>query len=172
MTKVRSAMLVLSGLGLIIGFQNCGGALNGVGDAQGAISSSEKASLVGRYEVEDFIATSSCPDVDSGDALCASVYKEDSAQTGQVVEFLSDGTLVVEGACNTYYSEYQISGNALAMLSIGDLSGTNVVCDGPAQKEESLLLHRLGAAVRLAKDGPTEISIYTDQSSALRLKAL
>lgn len=169
--KVRVGVSLLAGLVLMVGFQNCGGPVGGVGDsASHDFPLNEKANLVGRFEVDKFIATSSCPDMDLDGVVCAATYKEENAKIKQVVEFLADGTLIVEGACNTYYSQYDLETNgSLGRIAVDELSGTSASCDGLEAEEESLLVYRLSQSVRVVEEGPQSLTIYTDRSSAVKL---
>ncbi|HAG91399.1 MAG TPA: hypothetical protein DCL41_05980 [Bdellovibrionales bacterium] len=173
--KVRAIVVSVACLGLLVGFQNCGGAVGpSAPDALGSSPTpTSKASLSGTYEVNKFIATSSCPDLDTTEleVECAAIYEEEAASSSHTVEFQSDGTLVVQGPCNTFYGqyEYQTSGS-LGQLRISDLLGTSANCGNAIDKEEEdLLLKRLGKAVRTVSDGPDSITIYTDQSSAISI---
>lgn len=167
--KVRVILSSLIGLSLMLGFQNCGAPvssdLNSVSP-----NSSEKLNLVGRFEIDKFVSTSSCPDVDSGELACAARYEEVDAKLRQVVEFLSDGTLIIEGACNTYYSRYELESNGdIGRFYVNELAGTSSACGGEEAEEESLLVYRLSQSVRLVKEGPSNLVIFTDRSSALKL---
>lgn len=172
--RLRAIAISIAGLGLIMGFQNCGGPVGSGGDAELLKSEPDSAaSLSGKFKIEKFVATSKCPDVDLEDGACAAAYKEDDALTEQKVEFLEDGTLIVEAACNTYYADYEFSSNGtLGKIAVGNLSGTSAKCDGEAAEEESVLVHRLSKSVRIVEEGPQDLTLFTDQSSALKLKAL
>ena len=169
--KVRVGISVLAGLALMMGFQNCGGPVE-MGEAGSTnFQTNEKVGLIGRFEIDKFIATSSCPDLDPDGVTCAAIYEEEEAQLTQVVEFLSDGTLIVEGACNTYYSSYELESNgSIAKFAVGELSGTSAACSGMEAEEESLLVFRLTQSVRLVEEGPESLTIFTDRSSALKLE--
>lgn len=170
--RVRVGLSLLTGLALMIGFQNCAGPTAGVGNSAAQnFPINEKASVIGRFEVDKFISTSSCPDIEPDGLVCAAIYQEEEAQMKQVVEFLADGTLIIEGACNTYYSKYKIESNgSLGRIAVGELSGTSAACDGLEAEEESLLVYRLSKSVRVVEEGSQALTIFTDQSSALRLE--
>lgn len=171
--KVRAMAISIAGLGLIMGFQNCGGPVGSTGGAELLKPGTEgSSSISGKFKIEKFVATSKCPDIDLEDGACAAVYEEDDALTEQSVEFHEDGTLIVEAACNTYYAEYEFSSNGtLGKIAVGNLSGTSAKCDGEAAEEESVLVHRLSKSVRIVEEGPKDMTLFTDQSSALKLKA-
>lgn len=167
----KQSLIVLSlGFILVMGFQNCSGTNSPDEPSNSYPVGSEKASLEGRFEVDKFISTSSCPDVSSADLVCSSIFSEEESETFQSVEFMSDGTLIVEGACNTYFSQYRLEGDiGLGHFYVDELSGTSKVCSGAEAEEENLLLHRLAQSVRIVADSAESLTIYTDQSSALKL---
>lgn len=171
--KVRALISAFAGLGLLIGFQNCAGPTSLEGESGELSQPSEKASIKGRYKVSDFIATSSCPDMDmDGEGLaCAAVYEEVAAKISQTVEFQEDGTLVIEGVCNTYYADYFVSGSGhLSKIEIANVSGTSNSCSGLEAEEESLLIFRLTESVRAVVENKSQILIFTDKSSAVRIQ--
>ena len=171
--KVRALVLSIAGLGLVMGFQNCGGPVSSNDGALAKAEPEESAVLAGKFKIEKFVATSRCPDVDVEDGACAASYKEDAALTDQKIEFLEDGTLIVEAACNTYYAEYKFSSNGtLGKIAVENLQGTSASCDGDEAEEESVLVHRISKSVRIVEEGPEDLTLFTDQSSALKLKAL
>lgn len=168
--KVRALISAVAGLGLLIGFQNCAGPTSL--ESGGELSQpSEKASLSGRYKVSDYIATSKCPDMDAQDLVCAATYEEKAAQADQVVEFQENGAVIIEGVCNTYYADYTLSGSGhLSEIEVTNVSGTSNACSGLEAEEESLLVFRLSESVRAVAESGSEITIYTDKSSAIRIK--
>ncbi len=168
--NARALISITAVLAVMMGFQNCGGQMNLNEDFSNS-PSAEKISLSGRFKVDKFVATSGCPDIDSDEFVCSALYKEDSAVKNQIVEFADDGTIIVEGACNTYYSRYVLDSNgSLGRIEIEELKGTGNVCDGLEAEEEILLVHRLNNSVRIVEEGGRSVMIYTDQSSALKLQ--
>ena len=172
--KARVMFISIAGLGLIMGFQNCGGPVGTAGETELLKpDASGGSSISGKFKIEKFVATSKCPDIDTEGGACAAVYVEDDALTEQSIEFHEDGTLIVEAACNTYYADYEFSSNGtLGKIAVGNLSGTSANCDGEAAEEESVLMHRLSKSVRIVEEGPKDLTLFTDQSSALKLRAL
>ena len=170
--KIRVLLVTFASLGLVIGFQNCGGAV-GSSDPMSSTSldASEKSSLSGSFEVQKFVSTSSCPDQNSEGLACASVFEESEAESSQIVEFLADGTVMVQGACNTFYGHYELNNSgSMGQIAVKDLYGTSVDCDGVDGDEEARLVHRLGKSVRVVSEGADNLMVFTDQSSAIALK--
>lgn len=172
--RLRAVLFSIAGFSLLMGFQNCGAptTLDSVSGSDAALK--EKLSLSGRYIVSHFIANSGCPDVDLSEGLtCSAEYSESAAVTEQSIEFMPDGTLIIEGACNTYYSTYEMysleeGSNAAGRFAVKNISGSKNACDGDAVEEESVLIHRLSKAVGIKEDGDKSVTIQTNQSSEVR----
>lgn len=169
--RLRAVVFSIAGLSLLFGFQNCSAPTTLDSEGNLIEQPTEKASLSGRYSVSEFISTSSCPDIEQNGIVCSAIYKEDKAKTIQFIEFMPDGSLMLEGSCNTYYANYVLSSSgSIGRFKVDSLSGTSkATCSAEEAEEESILVYRLGEAVRIVEEGPKDLAIYTDQSSAFRL---
>ena len=64
-------------------------------------------------------------------------------ETTLTAVFGGDGTINVNGGCNTYNGRYHVSGNA---ISVDDLAGTQMACSADINAQESAYINALNTA--------------------------